>query len=160
MELCRQSNVSASMLSRLVITFLPRVSVFNFICSDFGAQKNLFARLRCSPLLLPLLSYPHLSETCTESVQHKEYTQSLEGDEQPVLSADNNTSQPVFKTFELYNVCSLCYKELLKIDLFLNTEKQYYCSWSCCLRVVWASGHMRRGCTIEGSIKGHRECDG
>ena len=34
-----------NILSRLVITFLPRVSIFKFmatvtICSDFGAQKN------------------------------------------------------------------------------------------------------------------------
>ena len=45
-----------NMLSRLVITFLPRVSIFYFmaaitICSDFGAQKN-------SQLLFPL--FPHL----------------------------------------------------------------------------------------------------
>ena len=45
-----------NMLSRLVIAFLPRASVFNFmaavtICSDFGAQKS-------SLSLFPL--FPHL----------------------------------------------------------------------------------------------------
>ena len=45
-----------NMLSRLVITFLPRSKPFNFmaaitICSDFGAQKNKV--LHCFPIYLP-----------------------------------------------------------------------------------------------------------
>ena len=45
-----------NMLSRLVITFLPRVSVFNFmaavtICSDFGARKNKVSY--CFPIYFP-----------------------------------------------------------------------------------------------------------
>ena len=34
------------------------------------------------------------------------------------------------KTLELYNVCSLCYKELQKTDMLLNTKKWNYCYWS------------------------------
>ena len=45
------------MLSRLVITFLPRTKRLNFmaaitICSDFGAQKNKVSH--CFPIYLPL----------------------------------------------------------------------------------------------------------
>ena len=45
-----------NMLSRLVITFLPRSKPFNFmaaliICSDFGAQKNKVSH--CFPIYLP-----------------------------------------------------------------------------------------------------------
>ena len=48
-----------NMLSRLVITFLPRSKVsFNFmpavtICSDFGAQKTACHSFHCFPIYLP-----------------------------------------------------------------------------------------------------------
>ena len=48
-----------NMLSKLVITFLPRSKSFNFmaaftICSDFGAQKNKVSHcFHCFPIYLP-----------------------------------------------------------------------------------------------------------
>ena len=48
-----------NMLSRLVITFLPRRTSFNFmaattICSDFGAQKNkVWHHFHCFPIYFP-----------------------------------------------------------------------------------------------------------
>ena len=52
-------SLLVNMLSRLVITFLPRVSVFYFtaaitICSDFGGQENKFSHcFHCFPICLP-----------------------------------------------------------------------------------------------------------
>ena len=50
------------MLSRIVITFLPRKASFNFmasvtICSDFGAQKN--KSLTLSPSICYEVMGPH-----------------------------------------------------------------------------------------------------
>ena len=48
-----------NMLSRLVITFLPKSKSFNFmaavtICSDLGAQKNKVSHcFHCFPIYLP-----------------------------------------------------------------------------------------------------------
>ena len=55
-----------NMLSRLVITFLPKSKCLNFmgaiiICGDFGAQKNKVTHcFHCFPIYLPLLVTQYL----------------------------------------------------------------------------------------------------
>lgn len=71
------------------------------------------------PLLIPLWDQ-HWQHT-----PHRVHsaTQLLKVDKMPVLSSDNNSPWLIFKTLELYNICSLCYKELQKIDILLRTKK-------------------------------------
>lgn len=127
---------------------LPHLQQLNYF-SLRGAEGH---SLCCPHPALP-------TALCNQHRQHIPHqvhpaTQLLKVDKLLVLSADNNSSWLIFKALELYNVCSLCCKELQKIDTLLNTKKQNYCSWSGCVRVVWASEHMRRKRKIEGTVQG------
>lgn len=121
-------------------------------------QLNYFPeRLRGLPSLSPSSSAPtYCCETSSDSTHHRKHTQPLgcwklthcQFFHQIIIL------QIIFKTLELYNVCSLGYKELQKIDTLLNTKKRNDCSWSGFLHIIWSLGHMRRNRKIEGSVQG------
>ena len=57
-----------NMLSRLVITFLPRSKCLNFmaaitICSDFGAQENKVSHCLVKVVVFPVVMYGYESWT-------------------------------------------------------------------------------------------------
>lgn len=112
-------------------------------------------RLRGTLLSVPR-HCPHLCVAGTDSTHHRAYTQPLSRWKLVHCQFFHQIIilQIIFKTLELYNVCSLCYKELQKIDTLLNTKKQNYCSWSGFLHVICAQGTWGENEKIEGSVQG------
>lgn len=89
-------------------------------------QLNYFPeRLRGTPSLSPSSSAPtYRCETSSDSTHHRKHTQPLSCWKLTHCQFFHQIIilQIIFKTLELCNVCSLCYKELQKIDTLLNTR--------------------------------------